>query len=118
MEQAKRKKQTAEAKLEVNQGFTDMENVEANSDSKAEKNGPKLLVDDVDENEEIIPSVSWKEALCRREFYLLWVTRLSVVLITQVVAAMYKAFGQTFIFDDQFLAMVGSMASCEALFFS
>ena len=101
----------AEAKLEVNQGFTDMENVESSFDRKVEKNGPKLLVDDTDENEEIIPSVSWKQALCRREFYILWVTRLSVVLITQVVAAMYKAFGQTFIYDDQFLAMVGSISS-------
>lgn len=111
MEQAKSKKQMAEAKLKVNQGFTDMESAESSSDSKLEKNGPKLLVDDTEEYEEIIPSVSWKQALCRREFYLLWVTRLSVVLITQVVAAMYKSFGQTFIYDDQFLSMVGSMAS-------
>jgi hypothetical protein len=28
--------------------------------------------------------ISWKDALKRKEFYLLWVTRLSVVLITQV----------------------------------
>ena len=54
---------------------------------------------------------TWKEALMRIEFYLLWITRLSVVLITQVVAALYKAFGQTFIYDDFFLSTVGSVAS-------
>ena len=37
--------------------------------------------------------------------------RLSVVLITQVVAALYKAFGQTFIYDDHFLAIVGAICS-------
>ena len=31
--------------------------------------------------------IHWKEALCRKEFYLLWITRLSVVLITQVIFA-------------------------------
>ena len=55
--------------------------------------------------------VSWKEAFRRKEFYILWFTRLSVVLITQVVAALYKAFGTTFINDDQFLSVVGAAAS-------
>jgi hypothetical protein len=31
--------------------------------------------------------------------------------IFQVIAALYKAFGQTFIYDDHFLAMVGSICS-------
>merc|ERR1712179_217029 len=86
-----------------------------NSNGIIDKNGPKSLMDDVEKDEAPeqvkVPGLTWKQALCRREFYLLWVTRLSVVLITQVVAAMYKAFGQTFIFDDQFLALVGSAAS-------
>ena len=56
-------------------------------------------------------AVSWKKAFRTKELYLLWVTRLSVVLITQVIAALYKAFGQTFIFDDHFLSMVGSVSS-------
>ena len=56
-------------------------------------------------------AVSWKKALRTKELYLLWVTRLSVVLITQVIAALYKAFGQTFIFDDHFLSMVGAVSS-------
>merc|ERR1719312_1849716 len=55
--------------------------------------------------------VSWKKAFRRKELYLLWVTRLSVVLITQVIANIYKTFGQTFIYDDHFLSTVGSVSS-------
>jgi len=51
------------------------------------------------------------EAFYRKELYLLWITRLSVVLITQVIAAYYKAFGQTFIKDDRFLGIVGAVTS-------
>jgi len=51
------------------------------------------------------------EAFTRRELYLLWITRLSVVLISQVVSGFYKAFGQTFIFDDQFLGIIGAVTS-------
>jgi hypothetical protein len=35
-----------------------------------------------DEHEPV--SITWKEALKCKEFYLLWITRMSVVLITQV----------------------------------
>merc|ERR1719495_1364106 len=55
--------------------------------------------------------VSWRKAFRRKELYLLWVTRLSVVLITQVIANIYKTFGQTFIYDDHFLSTVGSVSS-------
>ena len=67
------------------------------------------------------------EALGRVELYLLWITRLAVVLVTQVththillhcsifpaqvIAALYKAFGQTFIRDDLFLGVLGSITS-------
>ncbi|XP_023330169.1 uncharacterized protein LOC111702648 [Eurytemora carolleeae] len=51
------------------------------------------------------------EAFRRKELYLLWITRLSVVMVTQVIAAFYKAFGQTFIKDDQFLSIVGAVTS-------
>lgn len=51
------------------------------------------------------------EAFQRRELYLLWITRLSVVLISQVISGFYKAFGQTFIFDDQFLGIIGAITS-------
>ena len=46
-----------------------------------------------------------------REFWILWVT---FVLNTQAVGyinSMYKAFGQTFIQDDHFLAVVGAFAA-------
>ena len=51
------------------------------------------------------------EAFTRREFYLLWVTRLSVVMLSNVISAYYKAFGQTFIHDDRFLSIVGAITS-------
>ena len=51
------------------------------------------------------------EALARKEFYLLWVTRLSVVMISNVISAYYKAFGQTFIKDDRFLSIIGAITS-------
>ena len=115
IEKEEDKRRKAEEELKDNEGFADMESVADNSNGIIDKNGPKALIDDVEKDEAPeqvkVPGLTWKQALCRREFYLLWVTRLSVVLITQVVAAMYKAFGQTFIFDDQFLALVGSAAS-------
>ena len=37
--------------------------------------------------------------------------RLFKVGIFQVVAALYKAFGQTFIYDDHFLSIVGAICS-------
>ena len=51
------------------------------------------------------------EAFSRKEFYLLWVTRLSVVMLSNVISAFYKVFGQTFIRDDKFLSVVGSINS-------
>ena len=42
---------------------------------------------------------------------MLWVTRLSVVMLSNVISAFYKVFGQTFIRDDKFLSVVGSINS-------
>ena len=42
----------------------------------------KALMKETDRDSE--EYLHWKEALKSKEFYLLWVTRLSVVLITQV----------------------------------
>ena len=64
--------------------------------------------DDVKLSQEYVTPL---EAFQRRELYLLWITRLSVVLISQVVSGFYKAFGQTFIFDDQFLGIIGAITS-------
>ena len=71
--------------------------------------------------------VTPKEALKRKEFYMLWVTRsphnllshplqkyffrFCAVLITQSVSGFYKAFGQSFIADDHFLSFVGAVSS-------
>ena len=79
--------------------------LEANDDDEHRRDVKDLG----DDNEPV--SITWKEALLCKEFYLLWVTRLSVVLITNVVAALYKAFGQTFIYDDHFLSLVGAVCS-------
>jgi len=51
------------------------------------------------------------EAFTRYEFYLLWFTRLCVVMLSNVISAYYKTFGQTFIRDDMFLSIVGSVTS-------
>ena len=53
--------------------------------------------------------VSVKEALKSKEFYILWLT----ILFGGVGMScldMYKAFGQKYIKDDSFLAMIGAMA--------
>ena len=113
LEQENKKKRLAEGKLNDNEGFSHVEGLESDRGHNLDnKTNPKLLPSDQSEEKEaLLPYVSWKDAFRCKEFYILWVTRLSVVLITQVVAAMYKAFGQTFIFDDQFLAMVGSISA-------
>jgi len=63
------------------------------------------------DEKESLEYVTPLEAFKRKELYLLWVTRLSVVLISNFVSGFYKAFGQTFIFDDQFLGIIGAATS-------
>lgn len=63
------------------------------------------------ESEERELFITPREALRKREFYILWFTRFSVVLVTQTIAGFYKAFGQTFIEDDHFLSLVGAICS-------
>jgi len=56
-------------------------------------------------------NVSPRQIVKTREFWILWLT---FVLNTQSVGyinSMYKAFGQTFIKDDHFLAVVGAFAA-------
>ena len=69
----------------------------------------KILMDQVQDDGETF--VTPREALRRGEFYKLWLTRFSVVLITQSVSGFYKAYGQTFIKDDHFLSFVGAVSS-------
>jgi len=75
---------------------------------EAEKND-KILMDQVHDEGEVFLTPT--EALRKKEFYLLWLTRFSVVLITQSVSGFYKAFGQSFINDDHFLSFVGAVSS-------
>ena len=46
-----------------------------------------------------------------REFWLLWLTFLLNTQAVGYINSMYKAFGQTFIRDDHFLAVVGAFAA-------
>merc|ERR1719209_2772968 len=46
-----------------------------------------------------------------REFWILWVTFLLNTQAVGYINSMYKAFGQTFIQDDHFLAVVGAFAA-------
>ncbi|CAB4070479.1 unnamed protein product [Lepeophtheirus salmonis] len=72
---------------------------------------PNDWFDEIDTKEDPTDYISWKEALKTKEFYILWMTRLCAVLITQVIGGFYKTFGQEFIFDDHYLALVGAISS-------
>jgi len=51
------------------------------------------------------------KALRTKAFYLLWVNRLSNVMISDIITGLYKSFGTTFIKNDKFLSLVGTIAS-------
>ena len=60
---------------------------------------------------DIVADIEPGQIVKTQEFWILWVT---FVLNTQAVGyinSMYKAFGQTFIQDDHFLAVVGAFAA-------
>ncbi|XP_068240494.1 oxalate:formate antiporter-like isoform X2 [Palaemon carinicauda] len=52
-----------------------------------------------------------KQVLRNKLFYMLWFIYMFNGIAISYVSAMYKTFGQTFIKDDHFLAMVGSLAA-------
>lgn len=54
---------------------------------------------------------SYMEALKTREFMMMWWMFAFSTQSVQFINTMYKAYGQMFIFDDLFLASVGSVAS-------
>jgi len=88
----------------VTEPSVDEELVPKNEDDNGNQ---EILMDQVDGEAYVTP----KEALKRKEFYMLWVTRFCAVLITQSVSGFYKAFGQSFIADDHFLSFVGAVSS-------
>jgi hypothetical protein len=55
--------------------YDESDSIEMNTDNEK----PMLEIKSEDE-----PYIHWKDALKMKEFYILWITRLSVVLITQV----------------------------------
>ena len=54
--------------------------------------------------------IIWKKWISK-QILLSWQKIFFKVGIFQVVAALYKAFGQTFIYDDHFLSIVGAICS-------
>ncbi|ESO86312.1 hypothetical protein LOTGIDRAFT_176016 [Lottia gigantea] len=52
-----------------------------------------------------------KEAFTSSGFYILWCMMLPFELSVAIIALCYKTYGQTFIRDDHFLAMVGSLSA-------
>lgn len=69
--------------------------------------------DDQDANLQLPPQIdlTYRQAVKTREFFLLWLMFAFSTQSTQFINTMYKAFGQTFIRDDHFLAFVGSISS-------
>ncbi|XP_067669977.1 oxalate:formate antiporter-like isoform X2 [Haliotis asinina] len=55
--------------------------------------------------------VSWKHSWRTKDFWLLWFTLLFNTVGLVFFSTFWKAYGQTFIHDDHFLAVVGSFAS-------
>ena len=54
---------------------------------------------------------SAKTILLRKEFYLLWLTRFGMVLISQCLSGFYKAFAlKELSYNDEFIATVGAVA--------
>eukprot|EP00096_Caligus_rogercresseyi_P010593 TRINITY_DN3921_c0_g1_i1.p1 TRINITY_DN3921_c0_g1~~TRINITY_DN3921_c0_g1_i1.p1 ORF type:complete len:515 (-),score=134.49 TRINITY_DN3921_c0_g1_i1:75-1619(-) len=72
---------------------------------------PKDWLSEACKKEDAEDYIPWRDALKTKEFYILWCTRLCAVLITQVISAFYKTFGQGFIYDDHYLALVGAICS-------
>ena len=60
--------------------------VEAQESENNPKKSEKDILSETDDDDCYI---HWKDALKSKEFYLLWITRLSVVLITQVVSIVF-----------------------------
>ncbi|XP_040574166.1 apicoplast pyruvate carrier 1 [Lepeophtheirus salmonis] len=54
---------------------------------------------------------SWIDILKSKELYLLWISRFALQFFSQVIGGFYKTFGLTFIYDDHFLSMVGTVCS-------
>ncbi|XP_052785091.1 uncharacterized protein LOC128220649 [Mya arenaria] len=82
-----------------------VELMDTKKDTSELSNGAKTAHDDLS-----IPAVL-KVAFTTRSYYVVIISVFFLTCGTTIVFSMYKAYGQTFIHDDHFLALVGSMSS-------
>lgn len=97
----------------------DVRATEANTDIYENKN--KILEAGILENqveetvtapqEESVRSLRPKEILKTRQFYIFWFVCILNGQSILFISGLYKAFGQTFIHDDHFLAVIGSVSA-------
>ena len=59
----------------------------------------------------VVSSLSPRQVLTKLNFYILWFMFLSNGMAVMFTATLYKIFGQGFIHDDHFLAIVGSVSA-------
>ncbi|XP_060560281.1 uncharacterized protein LOC132720223 [Ruditapes philippinarum] len=107
-----------------NFGYVGVENVKVDSEKNAnvpngenaglpngEKAASKKNEEDVSVPEELGIIEAIKFALRCRSFYVVWLTIMLMNGGMQFINGLYKAYGQTFIADDHFLALTGSLAA-------
>lgn len=80
-----------------------------------QKNQPNINSENKDYKTEILEeeefSLSPREVLKTRQFYLLWFILFFLNQSIDFICTLYKAYGQTFIKNDHFLSMTGAFAS-------
>ncbi|XP_053380319.1 uncharacterized protein LOC123561696 [Mercenaria mercenaria] len=80
------------------------DNMQENKDAEVSNESDSFL-------EELGILEAIKFALRCRSFYIVWLTMMLMNGGMQFINSLYKAYGQTFIDDDHFLALVGSLAA-------
>ncbi|XP_005100104.1 uncharacterized protein LOC101857646 [Aplysia californica] len=69
------------------------------------------------EHSRVGASLTWRESLRMREFYIIWFATGSAEITNLVQSSFYKSFGQSIIQDDHFMGSAGTVM-CAVLFFS
>ncbi|KAL4235241.1 hypothetical protein ACF0H5_006879 [Mactra antiquata] len=91
------------------------EEVEGNSEfsEKPDISTIEKMPQEIEENtiQELTILQAIKSSLTSRSFYIIWLTTLFMNIGIQFFIGLYKAYGQTYIEDDHFLALVGSIAA-------
>ena len=87
-------------------------------ENNVESSGNELVKETKTESKVSTPTelqeVTVRKLLKCWEFYLLWIAYMIFAGVQTYIKSVYKAFGETFIFDDQFLSLVGSLGSFGA----